>query len=97
VADAPPAARLLTYGALGLPMMPEYSSFSMSTTTTLEKRGMPGFGGAGTGGGTGVGARTGCAVERGGSGADVTVLLGVVGAAVLVVPIGRPTADDDAL
>jgi hypothetical protein len=77
--------------------MLEYSSFSMSTTTTLEKCGMPGFGGAGTGGGTGVGARTGCAVERGGSGAGVTVLLGVVGAAAVVVPTGRPAPDDEAL
>jgi hypothetical protein len=86
----------LTYGALRLPMMFEYSSFSIRTTTTLEKCGMPGFGGAGLGGGTGVGVRPGCVGEPSGTGAGVTVLLGVVGARVVSAPAGMaPPAEED--
>jgi hypothetical protein len=67
----------------------------MRITTTLEKWGIPGLGGAGTVGGGGVGDRAGGVVERSGTGAGVTVLLGVVGAQVALVAAGREAPDDE--
>jgi hypothetical protein len=75
-------------------MMLEYSSFSMRTTTTLEKCGMPGFGGGGMGGMgglVGVGDRAGGVVERSGTGSGVTVLFGVARSGVASVPAGTVT------
>jgi hypothetical protein len=50
---------------------------------------MRGFGGGGTGVGAGVGDQDGWVGDRAGTGAGVTVLLGVVGAGVASVPAGR--------
>ena len=80
-----------------MPMMSVYSSFSMTTTTTFEKWGIPGLGGTDVGGGTGGEVRTGCVGERSGIGAGVAVAFGVVGAGVALRAAGRAAPGDEDL